>query len=437
MRQEQLSLRTAIPLFLIVMLDAFSWTVIFPLLPYYAVAFGANLFTLGLLVAVSPVVELLSAPLHRAASKKVGRKPVLVLSQLVMVLGYLVLGFAQTIGMLFAARIIDGIAGANNTVGRRLIRDELSEATRTRAMGLIEAAYSLGFLAGTMVGFLVLRLSDDNYQAVPFVAAGITLVVSVITIVFSKESLPPEKRVSSGLSIPEKARMILSTAQKPLVRFLLVVFFVQMFSFLGFLQFSGLFTLSQIGMNAVSFFFIVVFAFVLIVFIQAGLVGFLSERVVEKWIIIVGLLFLGGGLILASTTPAVQVPWYSKAELEAELSSNEVIAGNIDLYRAFKSELPEEGRGGWLGLSWFSISLMLILLGGGFLTPAINSLLMEAAPEQSESGLLGISNVLNKTVEICAPFVLGMSLWFFGWSAPFFFEGVIILVLMVIFIWKT
>ncbi|MFC1996066.1 MFS transporter [Chloroflexota bacterium] len=96
---------------MIVMLDAFSWTVIFPLLPYYALTYGANLFTIGLLAAISPVVELLSAPIHRFASKKIGRKPILVISQLGMVLGYLVLGFAQTLGMLFLARIIDGFAG--------------------------------------------------------------------------------------------------------------------------------------------------------------------------------------------------------------------------------------------------------------------------------------------------------------------------------------
>ena len=124
--QDKLELKTALPLFLIVMLDAFSWTVIFPLLPYYAVTFGANLFTIGLLAALSPVVELLSAPIHRVASKKIGRKPVLILSQLGMVVGYLILGFAQTIGILFLARIIDGIVGANNTIGRRLIRDYLS-----------------------------------------------------------------------------------------------------------------------------------------------------------------------------------------------------------------------------------------------------------------------------------------------------------------------
>ena len=72
--QDKLELKTALPLFLIIMLDAFSWTVIFPLLPFYAVAYGANLFTLGLLTAISPVFEILTAPLHKVVSKKIGRK---------------------------------------------------------------------------------------------------------------------------------------------------------------------------------------------------------------------------------------------------------------------------------------------------------------------------------------------------------------------------
>jgi len=427
----ELELKSALPLFLIVMLDAFSWTVIFPLLPFYAVAFGANLFTLGLLIAISPVIEILAAPVHRIVSKKVGRKPVLTLSQLGMILGYLILGFAQTLGALFLARIVDGIAGANNTIGRRLIRDELSEHTRAKAMGLIEAAYSFGFLAGPFVGFLVLELTDDDYQMIPFVAAGITLVVMLITIFSTKETLPPEKRQSSGQSIKDKVGEIAAVTRQPVMRFLLILLFVQMFSFMGFIQFSGLFTLARIGANGVTFMLIAVVAFLLIIFIQAGAVGWLSKRFGERWMIIIGLGLLGGGLILSSATPAVPVPWYSKTELEAELSSDQMFVGEIDLYRVLTFELPEEAKTGWMGFGWFAISLLLIILGGGLLTPSINSFLVDAAPDYASGGMLGLSNILNKMVEVSAPIVFGLTLWFFGWSVPFFIGGMIILVLLV------
>ena len=144
----------------------------------------------------------------------------------------------------------------------------------------------------------------------------------------------------------------ISTARQSIVSFLLVLLFVQMFSFMGFIQFAGLFTLSRIGANAESFMIIATSAFVFITFIQAGLVGWLSERFGERSQIIVGLCLLGGGLIQTSATPSISVPWYSKAELEAERYSDEVFVGELlDLYQELKFDLPKESNTGWLSLS--------------------------------------------------------------------------------------
>jgi MFS family permease len=176
----------------------------------------------------------------------------------------------------------------------------------------------------------------------------------------------------------------------------------------------------------------VILAFLFIILIQAGAVGWLSERFGERWLVIAGLCLLGSGLILTSATPSVPVPWYSKTELQDELASSEYFVGEINLYRVLDFELPGEGGSGWLGIGWFTISLSLVLLGGGLLTPAINSLLMDAAPAYAQGGVLGVSSGLTKAVEISAPLVLGFTLWVFGWTAPFFIEGVILLFLLVV-----
>ena len=113
--EGKLEFKVALPLFLLVMIDAFSLTVILPLLPYYATAFGMDIFGLGLLLGTSPVLEFLSAPMYRLVSKRLGRRPVLIASQLGTTFGFLLLGAASTVWMLFLARVIDGIASWSAT----------------------------------------------------------------------------------------------------------------------------------------------------------------------------------------------------------------------------------------------------------------------------------------------------------------------------------
>ena len=124
--EGKLEFRVALPLFLIVLIDAFSVTVILPLLPYYATAFGMDIFSLGILLATSPVLENLSGPMYRVVSKKLGRRPVLIASQLGTMAGFLLLGAASAVWMLFLARVVDGISSGNNAIGRRLVRDSLT-----------------------------------------------------------------------------------------------------------------------------------------------------------------------------------------------------------------------------------------------------------------------------------------------------------------------
>ena len=250
--EDKLEFRIAIPLFLIVMIDAFSVTVILPLLPYYATAFGLDIFALGILLATSPILEQISSPLYRVSSKKLGRRPVLIISQIGTLVGFLLLGAASTVWMLFLARVIDGIASGNNTIGRRLVRDSLTPSTRTHGFGMVEAAYSLGFLAGPLVGFITLALTNDDYRMIPYVAAAISLIAVVLSIFQAGETLPPERRKSSGLSTWQRTKARLAPLRNPVVLFILVLFFLVQFTYIGFIEYYGLFALQRLGMNALS-----------------------------------------------------------------------------------------------------------------------------------------------------------------------------------------
>ena len=428
---ERLEFRIILPLFLIVMIDAFSITIILPLLPYYAVAFGLDTLGLGILLATSPALELMSGPMYRIFSKKLGRKPVLIGSQLGTVMGFLLLGAASTVWMLFVARIIDGIAGGNNSIGNRLVRDSLTPSNRTHGMGLIEAAYSLGFLAGPMVGFVTLALTDNDYRMIPYVAALISLLAVILSFFVSKETLPPEMRKSSGLSSRERLAARYGPLRKPLVLFTLALLFLVQFSYIGFIEFYGWLALNRLGMNALGTAILWVLGAVLIIIVDALIVGRLSLKFSERWLVLVGMGMLVAGLILAATTPQMAVNWYSKSEIIEELTLEESFLGDVPVNVHIPELLPPEDSAGWLGLGWFLIALSLIMIGGSLLVPAIKSLLMRDQTEYGISGVMSTSSILYKAVLLIAPLVLGFSILQAGFTAPFLVEAVILGIFLV------
>lgn len=102
-----------LPIFVIVLVDLLGLTIIVPLLPLYAASFGATPLTIGVLGAAYPIMQALGAPLLGRLSDRFGRKPVLVVSQIGTFAGFVLMGFAQALPVLFLARIIDGLSGAN------------------------------------------------------------------------------------------------------------------------------------------------------------------------------------------------------------------------------------------------------------------------------------------------------------------------------------
>ena len=155
-------------IFLIVFVDLLGFSLILPLLPYYAGTFGADAFVTGLLVASYAVAQLVGAPLLGRWSDRVGRRPVLLVSILGTFIGFLLLGFAGTLWMLFVSRVIDGLTGGNLTVAQAYITDVTDQKNRAKGLGMIGAAFGLGFIIGPAVGG---ALSVFGYAVPAFVAA--------------------------------------------------------------------------------------------------------------------------------------------------------------------------------------------------------------------------------------------------------------------------
>lgn len=177
------------PIFLTVFVDVLALTLVLPLLPYYAESFGASALTVGLLLASFSACQLISGPLLGRLSDRVGRKPVLVVSQLGTVVGLAVMAFSPSIEWLFVGRIIDGLTAGNLSTAQAYITDETTPAERTRAYGFFGIAFGVGFLIGPAVsGALAKRF---GYHAPPLGAACLSLLSVGLTVALLRGGAPP------------------------------------------------------------------------------------------------------------------------------------------------------------------------------------------------------------------------------------------------------
>jgi MFS family permease len=168
-----------LPIFLTVFVDVLGLTIVLPLLPFYAEHFGASPFVVGSLAASYAICQLLSGPALGRISDRVGRKPTLLVSQMGTFVGFLTLGFAQALWMLFLGRIIDGFTAGNLSIAQAYISDVTKPENRTKAFGLIGVAFGTGFLLGPAIsGFLARRY---GYSAPALGAAFLSLTSIIVT----------------------------------------------------------------------------------------------------------------------------------------------------------------------------------------------------------------------------------------------------------------
>ena len=199
-----------LPIFLIVFIDLLGFSLILPLLPFYAETYGATPLLVGLLTASYAAAQLLGAPLLGRLSDRYGRRPILLVSISGTLAGFLLLGFADPLGksiaalaganaaqntiilgILFLSRMIDGLTGGNISVAQAYISDTTTEKNRAQGLGLIGAAFGLGFILGPAIGGI---LSTWGYAVPAFVASGLAAFNLISVSINLPESLTPEAR---------------------------------------------------------------------------------------------------------------------------------------------------------------------------------------------------------------------------------------------------
>lgn len=426
---EKLNFKNILPVFVIVLIDLLGLTIIIPLLPLYAASFGASAFTVGALGAAYPIMQFIGAPILGRLSDRFGRRPVLIISQIGTFIGFMILGLANTLWILFLSRIIDGISGANISTAQAVITDNTTEKTRTQGLGLIGAAFGLGFIIGPIIAFISLSLSDNNYHITAFVAAAFSLASILLTWFWLEESLPPEKRGKSTHERQVGFSAMFDALRRPQIGFLLSLMFAQQFAFGGFEQLLALFTLNRLGMNASNNAALFVYVGVIVVAVQGYFVGRWSRKLGDRWLVLMGLLVLGSGMILSAITPKQTIPGYSKKALTEELSNGTNQPGETPPVQDIEIELPEDNNQGWLGIGWLLIAMIPAAIGGGVLQPSINSMITKKVSSEDVGGILGISASFFSGANAITPLVLGAIFEFLGSTAPFLIGGVLLIAL--------
>jgi DHA1 family tetracycline resistance protein-like MFS transporter len=336
---------------------------------------------------------------------------------------------------LFLSRIIDGISGANISTAQAVITDSTTEKTRTQGLGLLGAAFGLGFVVGPILAFVSLAVSGNNYHAPAFMAAGFSALSILLTWFWLEETLPVDRRGKGQVKAEISFSSMMATLRKPLVGFLLVLLFAQQIAFGGFEQLLSLFTLNRLGLNASGNAVIFVFVGIIVVAVQGGLIGVWSRKYGDKWLINVGLATLALGLILTAVTPNQPVPWYSRAGITAEFNASRQASAAGHQTPATQNiavALPDDSSKGWLGLAWILVAMIPAAIGGGLLQPAINSMLTRSVDKSEVGGTLGVSSAFLSGANVWAPVFGGVLFQAFGSTAPFLAGGALLAVLWVI-----
>ena len=294
-------------IFITVFIDLIGFGIVIPVLPFYAegTRFGATPRQVGLLFASYSVMQLLFSPVLGRLSDKYGRRPVLLVSLLGTCVGFLILGFATTIWMLFLGRIVDGISGGNISTAQAYIADVTTKENRAKGMGLIGAAFGLGFVLGPAIGGIMSRWGIQ----VPFVFAGALAFANAVLLYFTlPETITPDHPARTSAATGRGWGRLIAALRDPRLAYVLTIYFVSIVAFSIMTASFSLFLMFRFGYDAFHSGWIFAYVGIISAVIQGGLIGKLVKRFGEAPLIIAGTLFFTISLFASPfVTPAIGI----------------------------------------------------------------------------------------------------------------------------------
>jgi multidrug resistance protein len=363
-------------IFLTVFIDLLGFGIIIPLLPFYAESYGANAMTVGLLSTSYSLMQFAFAPIWGRWSDRIGRRPIILIGLLGSCLSYLTLALARSLVLIFAARIIGGIAGANIPTAQAYIADVTKPENRARGMGLIGAAFGLGFIFGPALGGVLTHLGPSA----PMWAASALCLANFVAAWF----FLPESRATSGLGAGiGRLEMFRRSLTRPRLLLLLLLYFIINAAFSSFESTFALFSERRFGFTAATIGYVFALIGVVLAFIQGVVVGRAVRSVGEHRIIPAAIAVVAVALAL--------VP--------------------------FSHSVP-----------MLLAACAMLALGMGFNNPSLSSMVSRMTDPNDQGGVLGLAQSLGSLGRIVGPAWGGFLFDLFGPSMPYLSAATIMMV---------
>jgi multidrug resistance protein len=359
-------------LFLTVFVDLVGFGIVLPLLPLYADRFGASGLVVGGLVSVYSAANLFMAPVWGRLSDRFGRRPILLVGLLGSAASYLVFAWARSVPVLFASRILAGMGGATVPVAQAYIADITPAEKRAGNMGLIGAAFGLGFIFGPAIGGI---LAPVSLSAPGLAAAALCFGNAVLAFFLLPESLTRGEKEARGPGTGSmRLRDLRIALRSP-----------------GLLRILGL-----------SFFFTIAFSTMQPTFPLLGAERFgLGEKATGYLFAFLGLVsaIMQGGLVRRL------VPRFGEVRL-VRFSALPFIAGLVLI--ALAPSVP-----------LLLVALALLAVGFGGTLPSLVSLLSRKAPAEIQGGILGVGQSVGSLARVLGPIMAGWAFDALGIGAPY------------------
>jgi DHA1 family tetracycline resistance protein-like MFS transporter len=349
-------------IFVTVFIDLLGFGIIIPLLPFYAQSYGASPFVIGLLGTVFSLMQFLVAPLCGRWSDRIGRRPIILAGLLASAVAYVALALADSLALIFAARILGGIAGGNIPTAQAYIADITTHENRAKGMGLIGAAFGLGFIIGPAVGGILTRFG----HATPMWCAAALCFANFVAAIF----LLPESRQGRRDRVSLSRFDLLRRARHHggLVP-LLMVFFLVSTAFSGFEATFALFTERRFEFNAERIGYVFAFIGLVLAIVNGVLVGRVVPIVGERRLVPLAIALIAIALLLLPVAHSVPALFAVCGAMAIGMGFN-----NPSLTSAVSRLSDPAEQGGMLGLAQ-SLAALGRIVGpawGGFLFDRID-----------------------------------------------------------------
>lgn len=377
--------RDLVPLFLVVFVDLLGFGIIMPLLPFLALEFDASPVQIGLLATTYSFFQFVASPVLGYLSDRFGRKKILVISQLGSALGFGLLAFAPSLSIVFLARIIDGITGGNISVAQAYIADVTKKENRARGMGILSAAFGLGFILGPALGGV---LAKNGFMLPGLVAAVVASMAAILTAVLLKETVPKRpsfKKVGAvRLNVWPRLKHML---QKPPVRLFLAAFFVINLSQSLMQAVFPLWAEDRLGYGPGNVGMFFAYIGIWSVFVQVAILPQVLKKVSEKRAITLALFVWSLGFLGIPFARTIFALW---------------------------AIMP------------------LISLGSGVGVPIVQSLTSQASKDQTQGETMGVLQSVGSLGRIFGPVIGAEVFQLVGASVPFFLASLLFFLLCVL-----